>query len=128
MKYILALIFFLAILLVINFLPPKRYNYTGLVSDEFEQPIAGIKLSFYFKGVDEVIKETETDKQGRFSLKSHYPSLEKVVLTKEGYFFSMKKTQEKNGAILNFVGKRVQSFNRSLQPQKNLPVQDLGAH
>ena len=44
----------------------------GSVADEFNQPIPAAKLSLYFKGVDEVIKETETNEQGNFSLMSHY--------------------------------------------------------
>lgn len=106
MKYILALILFLFVILVISFLPPKRYIYTGFVVDELNHPIATAKLSFYFKGVEAVIKETETNEQGKFSLMSNYRQLEKVVVVKDGYHFSMEKIQQKNGTVLNFVGKR----------------------
>lgn len=106
MKYILVLLFILTIFLGINLLPPKRYSYTGSVVDELNHPIATAKLSFYFKGVEEVIKETETNEQGKFSLMSNYRQLEKVVVVKDGYDFSLEKSQENNGVVFSIIGKK----------------------
>lgn len=106
MKYAVAIILLLAILLGIGLMPPKRYSYTGSVMDEFNQPIAAANLSFHFKGVDEVIRDTETDAAGRFSLMSHYQRLEALVVTKAGYSFSITKNPDENGTSFTIVGKK----------------------